>query len=280
MVGASTPSRLALNPGIINGGVSIIAVGIGPALVVNIALASTWRMGFVVAGVISIIVSLCLIKVLRNDNHIPEEKKKESMFKIIGRLLRVRNVVLSFFLGIMIMVVYWTQMLYATLFFSTVGGQDMASAGAIVSFMGIAGVAWTIVVPKLSDLIGRRPASIIWFAVCAIAPYAMFGAPSSTAAMVLYIIFAAIPGSLFPMFQAVIPGESLPNYMLGTAIGMILGVAEIVGGSIWPAVAGFVADAYGYPTVILAAGIAGTIGLIVALFLKETKGKGVDAQTL
>ena len=271
----SSPNRVALNPGIVNMGVAVVAVTIGPVLVTQIAAASTWRMGFLVAGIVSIVVSLLLIKLLREVPFTPEEKK-ESIFNTLKTLLKNRNVVLSFVLGILCMCGYWTLMLYATLFFSTVGGRDITAAGAIVSLMGVLCIVWTIVVPKISDFIGRKPAVMLWFALCAIAPFVMFGAPASFGAVIAYALVGGIPGAIFPFFQAIIPGESLPNYMLGTASGLIIGVSEIIGGSAWPAAAGVIAGNSGYPTVILVAGIAYAIAVILALFLKETKGKGIQ----
>ena len=276
LIKESSPSKVALNTGIVASGVNVIAVSMGPAVVTRVAAASNWRMSFLVAGIASLIVALALIKVLREvpfSQDAAGGEKKESMWSIIGKLMKNRNVILSFILGILCMCGYWTLMLYATLFFSTVGGRDITSAGAIVSFMGVLAVVWTIFVPKVSDFIGRKPALVMWFALCAVMPFVMFGAPSSMGAVIVYALVGGIPGAVIPFFQAIIPGESLPNYMLGTASGLIIGVSEIVGGAAWPAIAGIIAGKSGYPTVILIAGIAFTAGAVLSLLLKETKGK-------
>ena len=151
--------------------------------------------------------------------------------------------------------------------------RDITSAGAIVSLMGVLAIFSPIIVPKVSDFIGRKPAVVLWFALCAVMPFVMFGAPSSTAAIVIYALSGGIPGAAFLFFQTIIPGESLPNYMLGTASGLIVGVAEIVGGSAWPAIAGIIAGNNGYPAVIFVAGVAFAAAAVLGLFLKETKGK-------
>lgn len=279
----SSPGRVALNPGIVCSGTNFISLMIGPSLVTRVAAASNWRMGFLVAGIASIIVFLVLAKFVREVPFSQEPaggEEKKSIWKIVGKLMKNRNVILSFILGVLCMCGYWTLMLYATLFFSSVGGRDITSAGTIVSFMGILAIIWTIVVPKVSDFIGRRPAVVLWFAFCSIMPFVMFGAPSSAAAVVVYALAGGIPGAAFMFFQTIIPGESLPNYMLGTASGLILGVSEIIGGSAWPAIAGIIAGKYGYTTVILIAGIAFAAAAILALFLKETKGKHQPDTTL
>ena len=276
LIKESSPAKVALNTGLVASGTNFISLSLGPVMVTQIAAVSNWRMGFLVAGVASILVFLVLTKVLREvpfSQEAAEKEKKESMWSMIGKLMKNRNVVLSFILGVLCMCGYWTLMLYATLFFSTVGGRDITSAGAIVSLMGVLAIFSPIIVPKVSDFIGRKPAVVLWFALCAVMPFVMFGAPSSTAAIVIYALTGGIPGAAFLFFQTIIPGESLPNYMLGTASGLIVGVAEIVGGSAWPAIAGIIAGNNGYPAVIFVAGVAFAAAAVLGLFLKETKGK-------
>ncbi|MFQ8601618.1 MAG: MFS transporter [Anaerovoracaceae bacterium] len=276
LIKESSPNKVALNPGIVASGVNVIAVSMGPAVLTRVAVASNWRMSFLVAGIASIIVALVLVKVLREvpvSDDMAEGEKKESIWVVIRKLMKNRNVILSFILGILCMCGYWTMMLYATLFFSSAGGRDITSAGTIVSAMGILAIFWTIFVPKVSDFMGRRPAIVMWFALCAVMPFVMFGAPSSMSAVICYALIGGIPGAIFPFFQAIIPGESLPNYMVGTASGLIVGVSEIIGGAAWPAAAGIIAGSNGYPSVIFIAGIAFAAAAITALFLKETRVK-------
>ena len=275
LIKESQKHRIALNSGLVNMGVAVIAITIGPIVVTQIAAHTNWRIAFCVAGLASIVASLFLIKVLREVEYVPAEKK-ESAFKTLGKLLKYRNVVICFVLGILCMAGYWTLMLYATLFFSVEGGQDLTSAGLIVGIMGVLCIVWTVVVPKVSDFIGRKPAVMLWFALCMIAPFVMFGSPTSMGAIVMYALVGGIPGAIFPFFQAIIPGESLPNFMLGTASGLITGVAEIIGGSAWPAVLGVIAANFGYSYVILSAGIAFAAAAALALLLKESKGQRLD----
>jgi len=271
----SSSKKLAINVGIISVGVAVIALTIGPILTTQIATHASWRMSFLVAGIASVIGSLILIKVLREVPYIPDQRK-ESVFATFKKLIKVRNIVICFILGISTLCGYWTLMLYATLFFTNEGGRDITGAGLIVGLMGVLAIVWNLVVPKVSDVMGRKPACILWFLLLAIAPFVMFGAPSSITAVIMYALLGGIPGAAIQYIEAIIPGESIPNYMLGTASGLIMGISEITGGSVWPAIAGFIAGKYGYSTVILAAGIAFAIAAVVSFFLKETKGQVVE----
>ena len=273
----SSPQRVALNAGLVNCGVAVVSQAIGAVVVTQITAASNWRMAFLVAGIASIIVSLFLIKVLREVPFAPEEKKV-GMGEVFRNLFKYRNVVLSFIIGILCMCLYWTLMLYATRFFVEVAGNELVNAGFMISAMGAVGIGMTIIVPKVSDLMGRRPALVMWFLIYAVMPFVMYGAPTASATIAVYVILAAIPGSLFPFFQAIIPSETLPNFMLGTASGLIIGVSEIIGGSAWPAGAGFVAGSYGIPSVLLVAGFGAIVAAILSLLIKESRGKKDEVQ--
>ena len=275
----SSSHRVALNAGIVNMGVAVVAIAVGAPVITQIAAASNWRNSFLVAGIISIVLSLVLIAVLKEKPFMPEEKQ-ESLFASFVKLLKYRNVVLSFILGILTMVIYWTQMNYSALYFTQVANNPLEGAGVIIGITGTVGIVWTVVVPKVSDFMGRKGALVMWFALAAIAPFVMYALPGAAAAMVMYALFGGLAGSIFPYFQAIIPGETLPNYMLGIASGLIIGVAELVGGSAWQAVAGYIYGSAGIPTVVLIGGIAACICVVLTLFLKETKGMKDEVQNI
>jgi len=276
LIKESSEPKIALNAGIVNMGVGVLAVMSGPIVMTQIAARYSWRWSFVVTGLTSIIVGLVLIKILRESAFAPSGEKKMSPVKAVITLCKYRNVLLSFVLGMLTMIMYWTLLLYSTRFFVEMG-QPLVNAGFIVSGMGALGVVWTIVVPKVSDYMGRKGALVLWYALCSVMPFIMFGAPASVGAIVAYALVGGIPGSIFPFFQAIIPGESLPNHLLGTASGLIIGVGELIGGSLWVAALGPIEMSFGLPTVIVTAGIAGVIAIVVSLFVVETK-KGKRAE--
>ncbi|MFQ8601620.1 MAG: MFS transporter, partial [Anaerovoracaceae bacterium] len=114
LIKESSPGKVALNTGLVASGTNFISLSIGPTAVTRIASTSNWRMGFLVAGIASIIVFLILLKIIRKDSdaqNISEKEDKESIWAIIGKLMKNRNVILSFILGILCMCGYWTMML-------------------------------------------------------------------------------------------------------------------------------------------------------------------------
>jgi len=274
----SSANRLALNTSITNLGVAVIALSFGPILVTQVAAVADWRMSFLVASIPTFIFALIIAKFTREVYVEPSADasgKKDSAIKLLGKLFKYRNVLLCFIIQIFLMAGYWTMMLYASLFFSTVGGRELTSVGFILSIMGILGIVWVIVVPKLSDYTGRKPALILWFALAAIAPFAMFGAPSSFGAVVAYCLVAGIPGSIVPIVNYVIPAETLPANLYASAVGLIIGAGELIGGSGWPALSGVVSQEFGLPVLMLVCGCFYVVAIILSIVLKETYGKEV-----
>lgn len=276
IIPVSSKNRAATNTGIINTGCAVVAVTLGPIITTQVAAAYDWRMAFLVASIPTAIIGLCMMKAVREITFEPAsnaEGKKDSVFVNMGKAMKYKNVVLCFIIGILFMCGYWTLMLYASLFFSTVGGREITSIGFIIATMGVLCIVWTVVVPKVSDFIGRKGACILWFAISALAPLAMFGAPTSWPTVVIYMLVAGIPGSMIPLIYSIIPAETLPPNLFATASGVIIGISELLGGAAWPAISGVVAEKSGLPTVMLVGGVALAISMVISIFLKETYPK-------
>jgi len=75
---------------------------------------------------------------------------------------------------------------------------------------------------------------------------------------------------IFPMFMATVPTESVSPRQTAAAIGIVMGVGEILGGVFSPSLAGKLSDIYGLqaPCWFLAA--LAVLGAATALFLRET----------
>jgi MFS family permease len=125
--------------------------------------------------------------------------------------------------------------------------------------------------PALSDRLGRKPVMVISVigAFCFLALLAQCDAnpPKLFASlfMTLFFIFALITLTVGP-----ISAESVPAKLMTTASGLVVGIGEIFGGGIAPALAGYVAKHYGIEHVLYLALGALVIGFLTALSLRET----------
>jgi fucose permease len=76
--------------------------------------------------------------------------------------------------------------------------------------------------------------------------------------------------SLITLTVGPISAESVPASLMSTASGIVVGVGEVFGGGIAPAIAGYVAKHFGIQYILTMGFVALAVGLVVAFSLKET----------
>jgi len=274
----SSENRFSINCGIINAGVAVIAVLIGPTLLTQIASASNWRMAFLGAAIPTFIlgiVTALTVKEVKVDINTDASGKKTSILANLGVIFKTRNLLLCFFVGIFGMSGYWSLMQFAMLFWTN-AGLSITTTGIVISSMGIACIFYAIFVPKISDVVGRVPALAVSYFICSIVPFTMAiwgGAPITIGT---YILFGGIPGAMTTMYMTIIPLETVSPALAGSVGGLILAAAQLLGGAIWPIFYGRIADlTAGYTSSMICAGVLFFIAASIACFIKETNPKAV-----
>ncbi|PYR64637.1 MAG: MFS transporter, partial [Acidobacteria bacterium] len=71
--------------------------------------------------------------------------------------------------------------------------------------------------------------------------------------------------------------ESAPAGLISSAIGMVVGAGEIFGGGVAPIIAGAVAQRYGIENILWVSMSGVLLGVVVAVFLRETAPRKVGA---
>jgi sugar phosphate permease len=73
-----------------------------------------------------------------------------------------------------------------------------------------------------------------------------------------------------PLLMGTIPSETIPARYVATALGLVMGLGEVLGGVGSPAIAGWAADEYGLQVPLMMQGGCALIAALLALFLVET----------
>ena len=197
-------------------------------------------------------------------------------------VLRNRNVLVCGFMAVVLvayLVVTWAFMPLVLVQMRGIG--DGAAAG-LMATLGVASALCSFLIPWLSDIYGRRPVMALFTLGGVILPLGAlyYDGP----ALVLGLIFFVgwMFNGIFPMFMATVPVESVSPTQAATAMGIVMGVGEVLGGVIAPSLAGRLSDIYGLQAVCWLLVALALIGGAAALALRETAPrilarKGVSA---
>ena len=265
--------------GIVNMGVASIAVTLGPIFITQLLNVTSWNMAFLISSLPSFIVSLLLIKFTKEVVTSKEEKTVTSGTNLTSfiEIFKYRNIVICGIVAILIMSAYWTLMLFASIYWVNVAKISVEKMGFITSGMGLVCIAWTVIIPKLSDNFGRKNMMIVFCLVGAVVPLTMYFMTDSRISMYVYMVLGGVSGSITPLFLTIIPMETVPKHLKATSNGLMLACGEVIGGAIYPVIAGSIADAKGLPFTMLVASILLLGGMVISFLLVETNSSQVKA---
>jgi MFS transporter, ACS family, hexuronate transporter len=260
-------------------GSSLLGSFVAPVALVAFATAFGWRHAFFLAGAPGLIVALLMAWVIRapaagGAGTAPAASGVAAVpVAAEGSLRSVladRNIVLCALLGVLLvsyLVVCWAFM---PLFLTQVRKYDPETMAWLMGTLGISATIASSAIPALSDYIGRRLVTIAMPLIAIILPLAaLYYTGSVWGLAAIFFCGWAVTG-IFPLFMATIPSESVDARHMASALGVCMGVGEIVGGVLSPSIAGYLADLVGLQAPLwMMLGLALVAGL-VALGIRET----------
>lgn len=277
MAQESSPHRRGFNMGVLQNGISSIFGAImGPLLMVALAEAFGWRQALFVAGAPGLLVAWLVWRYLRDPDRNslnPDDIAATAQPNVqlgMRALLGYSNVRITMLGACGLATWSLVLMVFTPLYLVQQRGLSPQAMSGIMSALGVAILIGGFVVPMLSDRFGRKPVVVIFSLMATLAPLviAHLQAPVAVLAAAAFVTYLGV--GCFPLMMATIPCETLPAGTLATALGLIMGVAEIVGGVVAPTVAGLLGDHVGASAPFyLSAGGALLTGL-VCLALRET----------
>lgn len=275
IVDVSQAKRRGFNMGVINGaGPGLIGGILGPPIMIWSAAHFGWRGAFYLTIIPGIILAVILVFLLRKHpqrlqekpiNAQPVRKEKISYLQI----LRVKNIWLCMLISCFFVTWFMSILSFTPTFLVQVRQMDEKHMGLVMSAIGLAWVVWSLIIPSLSDLFGRKIVLIAFSIVAIFCPYMIVNVSGYWALPIA--VFCTYTGlGCFTLFMATIPSESIDAARIATALGLIMGIGEVVGGGIVPFVAGFLADKYGLTIVMWIATGGAIVATLLSLFLDET----------
>ena len=150
---------------------------------------------------------------------------------------------------------------------------NFAQMGTVMSAIGLGSAAGTLLLPWLSDYVGRRPVMIVstWGAGVALLLLASVKGPEVSALFLCVFTVHFFNNSLITLTVGPICAETVPPTLIASASGVVIAVGELFGGGVAPIVAGRVAERFGIDHLLWLPMAAMSAGFIVCLFLRETR---------
>lgn len=272
MIAAVVPhERRGLAMGVTqNFGSNLLGSFVAPVLLVWFAKTLGWHKAFFLAGVPGLISALLLWAFVEDQGSPPRPPSARGSLDDLTDIVSERNIVLCVLMSVLLvsyLVICWAFM---PLFLTRVRGLDPTTMSWLMGTLGISATIGSFAVSHVSDVIGRKPVMIAASFLGLILPLGAMYFGGSIWLLAAIFFFGWMLNGIFPLFMATVPSESVALGHITTAMALVMGMGEVLGGVLSPTLAGWAADAAG-----LSAPLWIMMGLCVlsgalALALRET----------
>jgi predicted MFS family arabinose efflux permease len=259
----TSPSHRGLYQGIFNAGYTVVGLGIGAFVMTHLASQFGWRWAYPVVALFGIAATTTVAILLprRERPHSGARLTFATLFGDVNAVLRVPGELAVLTATTLNLCWVGVGAGFSALFLTHVRGYSLEEAGGILAISGVVGFSGAMLVPVVSDLIGRR-ATVFMCASAGGLAYLIFALGDLAApGLILTLTIANFCiGGLSPLVGATIPSELVPERR-GSTIGFNVFVAAMVGTFLMPFVAGLAADRLG---LVVAPVIAALTVLLIA----------------
>ena len=275
MLVVSTERRRGLNMGVMQNLFSnLLGSFVAPLVLVAIAEQFNWRISFYIAGIPGLICGLLIWRYVREPARIVPSSRADApsgeRHMRLAEMLRVRNVWLCMLISCFMvpwMVLGWAFFPVFYVNYRHIAPSDMS---ALMSVLGVSAAVGAFLVPALSDRFGRKPIMIGFSFLGVLVSLAALYYSGPLPVLGALIFIGWLASGVFPLFMGTIPAESTSPRYVATAMGLIVGVGEIIGGFGGPTLAGWIADRTSLAAPVLMQAGCALAGGLLSLFLIES----------
>jgi MFS family permease len=269
---SSHPSRRGLNIGIQQAFFPIIGLGLAPIIATQLLLVvPSWRWVFVIVSLPGFILAWVMYRKLKETVPAIAVSSEPAPKGHWLAALRYRNVPLNI-VGMFCML---TSLFVLTVmmpnYLMDYLHLEVQQMGFVMSAIGLGGFLGQLVMPALSDRVGRKPVVLLSFVATGLSIW-LLSRTGADPVQLFALLFATtfFNFSMICMTVGPLTAESVPGALTSTATGLVIGIGEVFGGGVAPALAGYIAQHHGIENTLYLALGGVALGLVVALFLRET----------
>lgn len=268
---ASKPTRRGMNIGIQQAMFPILGLGLGPVLATQLLLVvPSWRWVFVIVAIPGLVLALCMYKIMRDAPKAATPSLTSSPQRWAD-VFKYRNVIVNVFSMFCILTCLFVVSAMMPNYLTDYLKLDVQQMGFVMSAIGFGGFTGQLVLPTLSDYIGRRAVLLLSFVGTGVFLFMLIRTGAEPIKLFGFLFMATFFNfSLTCLTVGPLTNEAVPAHLASTAVGVVVGIGEIFGGGVAPALAGFIAKNYGIQYTLYLAMAGLVVGFLVGLALKET----------
>jgi len=266
---ASKPSRTGLNIGIQQMANPLIGLGLGPIFAVGLLkLLPSWHWVFGAAALPGLVLALLMMVVLRE--HGPSLTVKAAETSILDtwrHLLGYRNVVCNTLGMFCYLSCAMTLSAFMPSYLTDHLGLPLSQMGGVLAGLGVGSCLGMVALPAISDRLGRKSVMLSALAVLSVVLLWLptIGAEPGKLFWALFLATFMLAG-VIAINVGPLTSSSVPPHLAATATGAVVGLGEIFGGALAPALAGGIAQAFGITIIPVVALVAAVVGLVILAF--------------
>lgn len=267
---ASKPSRIGLNIGIQQTAAPLVGLGFGPVIAVGLLkVLPNWHWVFGVVALPGLLIAWLLARTLHD--HRPDPEVSSEFKSRWWEVLRYRNVVA----GVLAMCCLLSSLIVLSAFMPNYLTDhlhlSLDQMGMVLAGIGFGSFIGMVAIPALSDHLNRKGVMVVALLVELVALWILprLGAEPGLLFATLFVATFMNAG-VVAVIVGPITHSAVPTRLVTTATGIVVGLGEVVGGALAPAVAGGAAQKMGI-SVIPLIGLGATVLalLVTALVLKS-----------
>jgi predicted MFS family arabinose efflux permease len=276
-VEASHPSRRGLNNGVFQCMISLFGLALGPIIATQLLKYTDWRHVFMIVGIPGLIVAVVMWFIIREPETVDTGAGHHAPRASFGDVFKHRNVALAMLTLMCAMAGIFVLAAMMPVYLQVYLKLNTEQMGFVFSAIGFGGFIGQFALPAISDIIGRKAATLISYAVAAVFLYLFIHTGPGSLTMLFALLFGAalFNFAALAILAGPVAAEAAPLGMVASVAGLVIGAGEIFGGGVAPVISGWIADNYGIENTLWFALGGQVLGTLIALFLKETAPRRV-----
>lgn len=276
-VNASKPARVGLNIGLQQMAQPLVGLGLGPLIAIGLLkVMPSWHFVFAAVALPGLLLAVAMAKVLRGPAGVPAAHGDLREWRAVA----THSAVL---VNTAAMLCYLTCVITLSAFMPNYLTDhlklNLDQMGMVLTGQGAGSLVGMVVIPALSDRFGRKRmvlaalllelVALVMFRTIGAEPVKLF----ATLFVITFMNAGAIAITVGPLTSAAVPAG-----LAASATGVVVGVGEIVGGALAPAIAGALAHAIGITVIPLIALTAIAAATAVVTFGMQEPGRSAHLE--